>query len=372
MALNFQQFQNRGGGGQGSIGSILSAVAAGMPSKSENLNLEVQDSIKKSLTQLQKLWANGFSAMKDENDYMDRFHFPSSIESWNNLTSGWGKREKLAANRAGINLLSYTQAFNENKKQLISGIENNIRSHQSMNELSDSAMRNEFEGMPNVAAYINRNSTDPEINNLVTPNTSWHDQLGGALKTIMPFPGAIGWGLDKIGIDNNLESDTLLEGAGKAATGITAYKYGPKAYNWATGGKGATSGSSSSILNQMKNIFKGATPVSTGPAGKQLNLFAPGGAPTKTSILKSLTQKLGKTRALSLLAKLPKNPYFIAAALLGMGIYSLSRNKGSYQSDVDARVQDTYGGGTPDYTGGNPQEAFAQAMAEYKSKHGLK
>ena len=362
MALNFQQFQNRGGGAQGNIGSVLSAVAAGMPSKAENLGLQVEDSIQNSMKGLEELWVKGFSGMKDMNNFMDSYHFPSSIESWNHLTSGWGKREKLAAARAGINLLSYTQAFNQSKAQYLSGIESNIKNHQGMNKLSDAAMRNEFEAMPNVAAFVNKNTADPEINNLVTPNTGWMDQIGGVAKAIVPFPTAFG-----------MEQDTLLEGAAKAGTGFAAYKYGPKAYNWATGGKGVASGASAKgIIESAKNLFKGSTPVTSGPAGQQLNLFPEGGAPTRKGILKSLTQKLGKSRALRLLAKLPKNPYFIAAALLGMGIYSLSKNKDSYQGSIDRRLEDTYGGGTPDYTGGNPQEAFAKAMAEYKSKYGLK
>jgi len=362
MALNFQQFQNRGGGAQGNIGSVLSAVAAGMPSKSENLALEVEDSIQNSMKGLEELWVGGFSGMKGMNDFMDSSHFPSSIESWNHLTSGWGKREKLAANRAGINLLSYTKTFNESKAQYLSGIENNIINHQSMNKLSPSAMRNEFEGMPNVAAFINKNTANPEINDLVTPNKSWVDQIGGVAKAIVPFPGLFG-----------MEQDTLLEGAAKLSGYGAAYKYGPKAYNWATGGKGIASGTSAKgIIESAKNLFKGSTPVTSGPAGQQLNLFPEGGAPTRKGILKSLTQKLGKTRALRLLAKLPKNPYVLAAALLGMGIYSLSKNKDSYQAEQDRRLQEVIGGGSPDYTGGNPQEVFAKSMAEYKSKHGLK
>lgn len=242
-----------------------------------------------------------------------------------------------------------------------------------MNKLSDSAMRNEFEKMRNVAAFVNKNTADPVINNLVTPNTAWYDQLGGAVKTIMPFPGAIGEGLEMVGIDNNLESDTLLEGAAKLGGYGAAYKYGPKAYNWLTGGKGVASGASAKgIIQSAKNIFKGATPVTSGPAGKQLNLFPPGSKPTKKAIVKSLTQKLGKSRALRLLAKLPKNPYVLGATLLAMGVYSLSKNKDSYQAEQDRRLQEVIGGGPSDYTGGNPQEVFAKSMAEYKSKHGLK
>ena len=370
MALNFQQFQNRGGGAQGNIGSVLSAVAAGMPSKAENLGLQVEDSIQSSMKGLEELWVKGFSGMKDMNNFMDSYHFPSSIESWNHLTSGWGKREKLAAARAGINLLSYTQAFNQSKAQYLSGIENNIKNHQSMNKLSDAAMRNEFEGMRNVAAFVNKNTTDPVINNLVTPNRGWTDQIEGFGKAIVPFPGLFG-----------MEQDTLGQGAAKAGTLLTLPMWGPKVAQGARylGGKyseflglGGGGTSSKGIIQTAKNLFKGSTPVTSGPAGQQLNLFPQGGAPTKKGILKSLTQKLGKSRALSLLAKLPKNPYLIAAALLGMGIYSLSKNKGSYQGSIDKRLEDTYGGGTPDYTGGNPQEAFAKAMAEYKSKYGLK
>ena len=370
MALNFQQFQNRGGGTQGNIGSVLSAVAAGMPSKSENLALEVESSIQNSMKGLEELWVGGFSGMKGMNDFMDSSHFPSSIESWNHLTSGWGKREKLAAARAGINLLSYTKTFNESKAQYLSGIENNIKNHQSMNKLSDAAMRNEFEGMSNVAAFVNKNTADPLISNLVTPNRGWTDQLEGFGKAILPFPGAFG-----------MEKDTLGQGAAKVGTLLTLPMWGPKVAQGARylGGKyseflglGGGGTSSKGIIESAKNLFKGSTPVTSGPAGKQLNLFTPGGAPTRKGILKSLTQKLGKTRSLQLLAKLPKNPYVLAAALVGMGIYSLSKNKDSYQGTLDKRLQDTYGGGTPDYTGGNPQEAFAKAMAEYKSKHGLK
>ena len=355
MALNFNQLS--GAVQNTSAVNLLQSVAQGLPSTEEKLGMNMEVEINNALSGLQELYNGGVEKMSLMNDNMDKFHFPNAFETWNKISVDWSDKQKLAARRAGINALSFKEAFDSQKALLMQGIGQNITNYQSMTKTSDSGMRNLFEEMPEVAKYINNNTMDPVINNLMTPNKDWTDQIGGFGKAILPAPGLL-FGFEK---------DTLGEAAGKVAGYGALYKYGPDAL--AKGkeffGISSKAKGSESILSKAKSIFSPKNV--TGPSGEQLNLFDNKKTPSKSKIIQDLSKKIGKSRAFSLVAKLPKNPYLLLAALVGMGIYSLAKNKDTYQQSIDSRMTDTYGTGAP-----NPTDAFNQSMTAYKKKYNLK
>lgn len=352
MAINYQGFGNSIGGGSGNkIQEMLTSVAQGMPNSQEKMTQNVENHIQQALGQLTQLYSGGVGGFKGNEQYMDKFHFPNAFEAWNSFSSGFSKKEKLAAQRAGVNALSFKQRYDAQKGMIMQGIDSNLKNYQNMNKLSDGNMRAKMSKTPNIASFITENTLDPAVSNVSTPSRTWIDQIGGVAKAIVPAPVLFG-----------MEQDTLGEAASKVAGYGAAYKYGPKGIAAAKEYFGMKPSAAKKIIDVVK---------SSGPTGQQLNLFGPSGAPTKTSILKSLTSKMGKSQALKLLAKLPKNPYVIAAALLGMGIYSLVKNKDSYQDSVNNRVSSTYGGGPVNTQQANPAEAFKTAMATYKKNNNL-
>ena len=372
MAINYSNVASSvRRSGTSNIGETLSRVASQMPTKAENMQLQLQGIINKELEGLSNIYALDVDkwdeyALTNENTGMvnNTFKSPNAFEAYNNWKSTLDDRGKLDAQRAGINPLTFKAAFDAQKNMLLEGIGNKIKSYQIQKNADERTMRTVLGKNTQIQGYLNANFIDPDLNSYLTPKKNWAQSLGGVAKTVLPgfLTG---------------EMDTGSAALSKMIAYPTAYglgrKYGPSAISYAKNFLGVPeSTTAKSVAEKAKNAFKGSTPKSTGPAGQQLNLFNKSGAPTKSSILKSLTSKLGKSRAISLLAKLPKNPYLMVASLVGMGLYNLVKNKDSYQEAVEGRYSDIYGEGAPDYTGMDPTQAFNKSMAAYKSKYGLK
>ena len=355
MALNFNQMGSMAGGN--SVGSVLSSVAAGLPSRGERLSMDVQNSINTNLKSLVDLSNTDI----DSDKFKDAdFNVKSAFQAWNDLSSGWGKRERIAAERAGINPLSFKKQYDGYQAMMIREIENNIKSNQNMTKSSDSDMRSKFSNMPNLANYLNNNSVDPIITSMMTPKRTALDQLSDFRGMLMPKA-----------------DDTLGELATSVPGMLAGYGLGKGAYNKFKTGSFFGGGAASGSAGAGTGAGGAASPI-LGPDGKPLpkssqsslrkgiaNLFskAKGKAPSMKSTTSLLTKHLGKSRGLAMLARF--GPYGALAALIGGAGLALYNNRDNYQTAQDARVSNTYGGEPVDTSGAAGIEAARAKLAPY-------
>lgn len=353
MALNFQQLQNRGGGGQNSIGSLLSSVAAGMPSAGENIQLDVQSHMVNKLQPLMNINKADIETMKG----LDAtFKVEDAFTAWNELTSGWTRRQKLAAQRAGINPLSFKESYDNQKLLLVNDIGKKILAYQDMNKFSDNDMRAEFGDMSNIANYMSANSTDAAVTSLVTPKRTMVDQF----RDMRFLPGT----------DQTI-GEAAMTTAGTGLTGAGLYGLGKRV---ATGtlpsipGFGGGSKTTPAGASRWSGFSQGNPSKRKTIMQKAKNLFSKGKAPSAKSISSFITKNLGKARGMSILARL--GPYGALAALIGGAGYALYKNRDTYQDSQDARLGATYGGGPVDTSGAAGIEAARQKMAAYNAQYG--
>ena len=350
MALNFQQLQNRGGGGQNSVGNLLTSVAAGMPSIGENIQLDVQTHMMNKLQPLVNINKADIETMKG----LDAtFKVEDAFTAWNELSSGWSKRQKLAAQRAGINPLSFKEAFDNQKLMLVNDIGKKILAYQDMNKFSDNDMRAEFGDMSNIANYISANSSDAAVTNLVTPKRTMVDQF----RDMRFIPGP----------DQTIGEAAFTTG-GTLLTGASLYGLGKRAITgtWPSipgfgGAKTAAKGASAASQGAMPGV--GGGPTKTTITQKAKKLFSKGKAPSAKSISSFITNNLGKSRGLAMLARF--GPYGALAALIGGAGLALYKNRDNYQEAQDARIGATYGGGPVDTSGAAGIEAARAKLAPY-------
>ena len=346
MALNFNQIGSMAGGN--SVGSVLSSVAAGLPSRGEKLSMDVQNSINTNLQSLVDLSNTDIDSFKDAD-----FNVKSAFEAWNDLSSGWGKREKIAAQRANINPLSFKKQYDGYQAMMIKEIENNIKSNQNMTKSSDSDMRSKFSNMPNLANYLNNNSVDPVITSMMTPKRTALDQISDFGSMLIPKAD------DTLG-------ELAMSGPGIVAQGLT----GRALYNRFFGGGAASGGAAtgaggaaSPILGPDGNPLPKSSQSKLRKGAANLLSKAKGKAPSMKSASSLLTKYLGKSRGLAMLARF--GPYGALAALIGGAGLALYSNRDNYQSAQDARVSNTYGGGPVDTSGAAGIEAARAKLAPY-------
>ena len=348
MALNFNQMGSMAGGN--SVGNVLSSVSAGLPSRGEKLSMDVQNSINTNLKSLVDLSNTDIDSFKDAD-----FNVKSAFQAWNDLSSGWGKRERIAAQRAGINPLSFKKQYDGYQAMMIKEIENNIKSNQNMTKSSDSDMRSKFSNMPNLANYLSNNSVDPLITSMMTPKRTALDQISDFGSMLIPKAD------DTLG-------ELAMSGPGIVAQGLGAralynrFFGGGAASGGAAAGTGA-GGAASPILGPDGNPLPKSSKSKLRKGAANLLSKAKGKAPSMKSASSLLTKYLGKSRGLAMLARF--GPYGALAALIGGAGLALYSNRDNYQSAQDARVSNTYGGGPVDTSGAAGIEAARAKLAPY-------
>tara|TARA_R100000152_G_C6781755_1_gene217043 strand:- start:6815 stop:7843 length:1029 start_codon:yes stop_codon:yes gene_type:complete len=342
MAINYQQLQSYRP--NLNIGSALANMASNMPDPMDNIQSSLQSTIQKKLQPLIALYGTSLSEWGNQTVTP-----PNAFDAYNEWKSNLSKRELELAQKNGINALTFKQLFDGQQSLILDALGKKMKTYQLSTNADDSDMRGLLSGNSQLRGYLNANIVDPDVNNWLTPQKNWAQSLGGVVKAALP--GYIATG------EMDTGPEALSKIAGYAATGYAATKYGPGL---------VSKGKNFFGIKGAKEAVKGASDIvskTTAKAGEQLTLDF-GGKPTRNEILKRLSSKLGKSKALSILKKLPKNPYLILASLVGMGLYNLVKSKDTYQSSVAKNVAQT-----ADLS--NPTESFNKQMAAYKAKYGL-
>ena len=341
MAINYQQLQSHRP--NLNIGSALANMASNMPDPMDSIQSSLQSTIQSKLQPLIGLYGTSLSEWENQT-----ITPPNAFDAYNEWKSNLSKRELELAQKNGINALTFKQLFDGQQSLILDALGKKMKTYQLSADADDSDMRGLLSGNSQLRGYLNANIVDPDVNSWLTPQKSWAQSLGGVVGGVLP-------GFMTGEMDTGPEA--LSKIAGYGTTAYAAKKYGPgliskgKNFFGIKGAKGAVKGASDVVSK------------TTAKAGQQL-AFDFGGNPTKNEILKRLSSKLGKSKALKILAKLPKNPYLILASLVGMGLYSLVKSKDTYQSSVAKNVSQT-----ADLS--NPTESFNKQMAAYKAKYGL-
>tara|TARA_R110002020_G_scaffold90061_2_gene219551 strand:- start:11343 stop:12461 length:1119 start_codon:yes stop_codon:yes gene_type:complete len=371
MALNFQQFNTAGPNNK--VSDIIKGIASGRPTNQEYAYLKAENEIKTSLATLYDLSNTSFEKDEDGNytkilsaeRALKKQNIPNAFESWAALTGEMSNRDKVALKRSGMNAVEYAKLYNGYKNAYMDRIERNILNTKEMGKLSGSDMRGIFENAPTLRSFINMNSVNPNVKSFVSPKRTAFDQISDFGGMLMPKA-----------------DDTLGELATSVPGMIAGYGLGRGAYNKFKTGSFFGGGAASGSAGAGTGAGGAASPI-LGPDGNPLtkssqsslrkgiaNLFskAKGKAPSMKSATSLLTKHLGKARGLSMLARF--GPYGALAALIGGAGLALYNSRDSYQSGIDKRMQDTYGGGPVDTSGAAGIEAARQKMADYNAKYG--